>query len=369
MRDKYIAHYKPIVQEFCREMESGGYADLDKLPQPFLPLFGEGFERSSLRLAIVGRDTRGWGKNGLGMKDFIEREIAEPGSRMREMFDAIDSREFTGWGPTRHQFWGFAMTLLATIHGVKNWNVMKHGACKEILRSFAWGNANAVEVWKSTPHRSGVTFQTWQAAYNAGTKFNRISHLVEVLSPNVIIITWKEMNPKTYFEGIAFEKVDSENSVVHYRFPNEEIDIFHCPHPNNLRFTGQTGAVLERLRLLLNQTGLIPHYPEFLHAEGDYTDVVSTLRSATPHKETKYQLIERVAEELAKRDSFMSVPFLASLVNDFGHKTNYGTSYVGGRGSYSLVRWTYHRLVAQGRDEQARMVAGAFKTPNFEYAF
>src|SRR5690606_39119034 len=141
--------------------------------------------------------------------------LATPGSVLNEVFYEVDSQAFTGWGPTRHQFWGFTMSLLAAIHGVQDWNVMKRGACKEILRSFAWGNANSEELWESTPRNSGVSFETWSAAKEAGARFDRISHILKILRPRVVIITWKNMNPASYFEGIRFQEVGKEDDVRH----------------------------------------------------------------------------------------------------------------------------------------------------------
>jgi hypothetical protein len=83
----------------------------------------------------------------------------------------------------------------------------------------------------------------------------------------------------------------------------------------------------------------------------------------------KYEFVSWVAEELAKRDAFMSVPALMELVNAKGGETNYGTLFTGGRGSYRLVSGTYWRMMAAELPARARNVAVAFRRPNFEYAY
>jgi hypothetical protein len=83
----------------------------------------------------------------------------------------------------------------------------------------------------------------------------------------------------------------------------------------------------------------------------------------------KYDFVAWVADELKKRDTFMSVPALMDLVNEKGYTTNYGTPFSGGRGSYRLVSGTYHRMVAIGRQDRADNIALAFRRPNFEYAY
>jgi len=84
---------------------------------------------------------------------------------------------------------------------------------------------------------------------------------------------------------------------------------------------------------------------------------------------TKFHFVEWVAEELKKRECFMSAPTLARLLNSLGYRTNYGTEYEGARGTYNLISGTYHRLDGAGKGDLARMVAAAFRKPNFEYAY
>jgi hypothetical protein len=83
----------------------------------------------------------------------------------------------------------------------------------------------------------------------------------------------------------------------------------------------------------------------------------------------KYAFVSWVAEELTKRDAFMSVPALMDLVNAKGGETNYGTPFTGGRGSYRLVSGAYWRLENDEQKDRARNVAVAFRRPNFEYAY
>ena len=65
----------------------------------------------------------------------------------------------------------------------------------------------------------------------------------------------------------------------------------------------------------------------------------------------------------------MSAPALARLLNHLGYRTNYGTEFMGVRGTYNLISGTYHRLDRAEKGDRARMVAEAFRKPNFEYAY
>ena len=83
----------------------------------------------------------------------------------------------------------------------------------------------------------------------------------------------------------------------------------------------------------------------------------------------KFSFIECIAEFLFKKDMYMTVPTLVALLNDFGHKTDYGSEYAGERGSYRLVRAAYDRMAEKHGEYFANKLAGVFRTPDNRYAY
>jgi hypothetical protein len=113
-------------------------------------------------------------------------------------------------------------------------------------------------------------------------------------------------------------------------------------------------------------------FPEFLAGQEEGRKVMGYLQDKGPKIGEgcdKFEFVSWVAEELAKRKTFMSVPALMNLVDAKGGRTNYGETFSGGRGSYRLVSGTYWRMMAAERPEAAHNVAVAFRRPNFEYAY
>lgn len=375
LTERYLAYYTPLMQEFVRELESLPHPNIAEMPEPFFPVFGKNYERSAFRLVIIGQDTRGWGD----LLDFLDREKATPGISLRNGLAEFQDEEhpFTGWGNTRHHFWGFAMMLLAALHGKEQWGMMKQGAMNEVLDSFAWGNCNALELYQSSPSRMSppVPRDYWDAVRKAGARFDRLRHIEETLKPQAVIVLWRGMNPECYFEGYEYKEISREGRLIHYRLPEVGVDVFHAPHPQSMgRFEG-ADYFCGKLKELFFQHKITSPFPEFLSGQKDGLNVMQhLLKTAPPHGDgfTKFDFVAWVADELKKRDTFMSVPTLIDLVNAQGYKTNYGSDFSGGRGSYNLVSGTYHRLKALGSqegDNKAHNVAVAFRRPNFEYAY
>ncbi len=365
---KYTDYYLPLIQEFVREVESLPHPDIKQMPQPHFPLFGKNYGASAMRLAIVGQDTRGWGD----LKEFIAAEKADPGCRLRDDLEEFRDRAFTEWGNQRQTFWGFAMMMLAALHGQENWGLMKQGEMRGILDSFAWAEGNAIELYGSSAAALGVPPDYWDAVRQAGEQFNLFRHLVETLRPQVALILYRGLNPDSYFKGYRYEVVSKDGRLTHYRLPEIGVDVVHVPHPGSMNRIEGADHFLAKIRELFHQHKITVPFPEFLSGQAEGKAVMEYLLKNLPSigpDMDKYEFVAGVAEELAKRATFMAVPALMDLVNTKGGQTNYGTPFSGGRGSYRLVSGTYHRMIAANRPDCAHNVAVSFRRPNFEYAY
>lgn len=368
MRDRLLSHYTPLLGEFVSDLKRLDHPDIPNMPEPFLPAFGGSYEKSAVRLIVIGQDTAGWGD----LLHFLDDERSPNGGRLEDHLDEFQSHEFRKWGGTRYTFWGFVMMLLASLHGQEDWGMMKQGAMGEILDSFAWGNGNAIELHASTAKRGlNIPWDYWEKVRHAGSRFDRFSHVVETIRPDAAVVLWKGMNPRTYFAGLDYECVSQEEGVTHYRITSPEIDVFHSPHPNNMKFIEGADHFCGKIRELFLRRGLTQIFPEFLAGQIEGNKVMEFFRAKAPFPEQmdKFQFVAWVADELKKRSTFMSVPALCDLLNARGYTTNYGTEFTGGRGSYRLVSGTYHRLDAAGEGDRATNVAIAFRRPNFQYAY
>ena len=366
---RYLAHYVPLVAEFVREVESLSHPDIEGMPEPFFPAFGRGYEQSALRLAIIGQDTRGWGD----LRIALPAMRTDPETKLKGWLDDFRGKP-ARWGGPRNQFGGFAMMFLAELYGRKDWEILRQGGLDELVTSFAWGNDNAVELYRSTQSRirPSIPASYWAAVRKAGARFDRFSHLVETIKPQAAIVLCRGMNPASYFEGCRYEVVSEDGRLKHYRLPEIGVDVFHVPHPQHMGRIEGADHFCEKLKGLFLRHGIIRQFPEFLGRPSETDESLQFLKRNAPPRGPgfdKYDFVEWVAVELRKQGAFMSVPTLVSLANAQGYRTNYGTEFSGGRGSYKLVSGTYHRLAAAGHAGRAKNVAVAFRKPNFEYAY
>jgi hypothetical protein len=366
LTEGYLEYYTPLIQEFIKNVEPLPMPDIDKMPEPFLPLFGKEYEKSAQRLIFIGQDTHGWGD----LRSYIETEKADPGKNLQGRINQFHDRVFTEWGTTRHTFWGFAMMLIASLHGSKNWSLMKVGAMAEILNSIAWGNVNAVELYTSTPSKLGVDKNFWEAVRGAGKSLDQFEHVRQTLRPSVVIVLSESADLTAYFKGFTLEQLAGDDGVTHYYLPNVNVHVFRAPHPARMKFLQGANHYCEKLTRLIGKE-LIPQFPQFLSGQAEAQGVMDFLHHNAPDQAgcDKFEFVAWVANELKKHETFMSVPALSELLNQKGYRTNYGTEYDGGRGSYRLVRAAYYRMAKGDEPATAANIAVAFKRPNFAYAY
>jgi hypothetical protein len=151
------------------------------------------------------------------------------------------------------------------------------------------------------------------------------------------------------------------------------VDIFKTYHPAYMRKVGGPRNFLSKLKTIIQASSLVPNFPDFISADDSGDDVVSYLMKDAPrpngNNQHKYDFVTWVAGKLTEQKAFMSVPCLIQMANELGYRTNYGTTFSGGRGSYRLVSGAYHRCANRGEEENARQIAEAFKKPDFTYAY
>lgn len=370
LTERYFEHYTPLVQRFVQAASGLSHPNI-KLPEPFLPLFGKGYEHSSLRLVVVGQDTLGWGD----LQEFLAAETQSPGTKLRQGLTYFDEHPFRQWGATRQRFWGFTMMLLAALHGQQDWHRMKAGHMHEILDGFAWANCNAIELYGSTAKGMGASADYWNAIREAGEHFNRLRHLIDVLRPHVVLIMYRGLNRAAYFDDCEIETVAQRGRLTHFFLPKEKVDVIHVPHPGSMNRIEGADYFCTTLNEVFRARGRTVAFPEFLNGQQEAREVIDHLRNQAPATGTgfdKFAFVSWLADELAKRGTFMSVPALAELLNERGEETNYGTEYTGGRGTYGLVRHAYHRqqrLKSPEGDAKAHNIAVAFRRPDFSYAY
>lgn len=378
---RYLDYYTPLVEKFIADVKRDVPSTdvLKGMPQPHFPVFGSGYEKSAAKLVFVGRDTRGWGD----VTEFLKKG---PRAALADDLDEFKSlKYFVKDAKNRQTFWGFVMMTLAALHGHADWGVMKKDGHEEILGSFAWAEANAVELPESVKKHlpkgrswSREMRKVWENVRKAGKPLDRVEHLIEVLKPHVIIVLNERINRESYFDGYELKNVPGTgNSFEHHHLLNKEqkkvADLLIMPHPRRMNFgkIKPDGFKNEIVRTL-DYTDSPPQFELF--ASGDPTGSKTTkfILEHAPEKSPefdKYAFVAWVAAELTKRKSCMSVPTLAKLANKRGYRTGYGEEYGGGRGTYRLVSGTYHRLDRAGKKKEAAMVADAYRKPDFTYAY
>jgi hypothetical protein len=371
MEKTYIEYFTPLIQEFVCEVESLSHPNISRIPEPHLPLFGKSYEHSALRLIVIGQDTLGWGD----LHQFIAAEKANPGCKLREGLAefrdySLFRRSKATAGPQR--FLGFMMMIVAALHGQDEWELMKEGKLLELMDSMSWAEANAVELHSGSPKTLGVPLEYWDRVRAAADRFNRFRHIVQTLKPNAALILYRGFDPETYFEGLDHEVVWREGRLTHYRLNKAGVDVFHGPHPKSMNMIEGIDHFRTKITELFGKSNKALPFPKFVSGGNDEVNVMRFFEQNAPAITSdfdKFAFVAWVANELKKREAFMSVPALIRLVNAKGGKTNYGETFSGGRGSYRLVSGAYWRMEQGGFSQEAQNIALSFRRSNFEYAF
>ena len=361
--------YRPLLDEFVKELAKHPLTDYAGIPHPFLPEVGRNYDHALKRIAIVGKETRGWGPN---LDRFIPDYLTNGFDFSMEMaeFRNLDFKDSSWMGgrPTRASFWGFWMNVLAKVYGVQEWTEIRDGKFDILLDSFVWGNANAIETCTSAGVDAGAAGYS-RAKKLAEKKFDSINLLEKATDPHVVILLCSIGERNRYLrDGFSLVEVVEDRVSV---FRRDGLLVFHAPHPNNQRmYAGGAEVFAVIIRDLLAKYGLFCPLPDVLH--NGLLPATSQALIAECVGIHKFDAIAKVALELRRQHSFMTARSLClDILNPAGHRTNYGTPYTGNKkGPCRLVSTAWnHFQNEENCPDIAEAIALSFTDINGEYAY
>ena len=368
IKDKFEEEYRPLMDLFIERLSLRPFSDYQGIPHPFLPAWGKNYHHALIRIAIIGKETRGWAPN---LDEFIKlyKNQKYDFGLDREEFQNLDftNNSWMGDRPTRASFWGFWMNVLAKTYGIVDWEEIKHRRYDVLLDSFLWGNANAIETVTSAgvnPNAPGY----WDAK-NESKVFDSIHLIQRVFDPHVIILTCARSEMQSYLKNdfIHIETIDGCVSVLR----KDKSLIFHAPHPNRQRWdVGGSDKYAKIMRNLLYKYKLFCPLPNSLQQGLSAEAKEILIRECSITKMNKFEAIARIAHELRKQRSFLTARSLCvDILNQAGHRTNIGTEYTGnGKGLCRLCATAYHRFIDH-EPQIAEDIALAFTQDNGFYAY
>lgn len=132
-----------------------------------------------------------------------------------------------------------------------------------------------------------------------------------------------------------------------------------------------TGYEAAAVKELMDAAGLLQKLTCIRHWEPHVRDSArgaETFSYCRVGAASKYQAVSAIASELRKCNKSIPAEALAWLLNELGHRTNYGATYEGGRGTYRLIKASYQRYEVTA-PIVANDIAEAFTLPDGSYAY
>ncbi len=367
IENRFVTYYTPLLNSFCKELTEKMPADaFHGIPHPFIPAWGTRYELSTIKMAIIGKETRGWDPCLPEYISAVQNGKWDLLSDIRE-FQNLD---YVDWNKGhRYTFWGFVMYFLAALYGVKNWEVLKQRNFPNILNSFLWANASAIECWNSEGIPEGTDITAHQHAREAAVKLNDYQHIQRLFAPDVAIIMCSIGECNLFLRNITKTLVSNKNNVRVWK--TERGIIFNMPHPNNMRWNNGADFYAQTIRDGLIEHGLFQPLKEFMDCDKDAEKILEVFfsRCNDSAKNTK-EAVAFIATELRKQQATMTVRMLCNILNELGYRTVYGSKYLAGRGSYKMVSSAWHYYQEHlNQSDTAESIALAFTKPNGDYAY
>lgn len=361
LEEKFDEVYYPLMDEFVKNLLARDISDYQGIPHPFVPIWGKNYEKAFKKIAIVGKETRGW---GISLDDFLGKFKS---GQYRFEQDRYEFRnlDFKDWGTEGPgSFWRFFMEVLANVYGLEKWTEIKNGKYDCLIDDFVWGNCLSIQSKES--ERTNASAIGYDLALECAQKYlNSIDYLEKVFSPDVMILTYADY--EAYLgNGWVCEKVVDDKIKVLKR---DKSVVFQCIHPNGMRF--HAGGPKEYARVLRD---LLCEYGFFFSLQGMRNKFIpveekNALVEGVKKVNDKYKAIEMVALTLRKYGCIMTARDLSDLLNRARYLTDRGDLFTGNsQGPYKVISAAYNRVKSKDLDI-ADAIASSFTKADGSYAY
>ena len=354
----YKSIYVPLLKDYSRRLLSRLEADAyDLIPQNFIPEWGVDYFKSDLRIAFVGLETYGWGNMSSFLKSAQDGDV----SSAYDMSE-FQNLDFLNWNNThRHTFWGFNSFFLGALYGLKNWEVLKWGQHKDILKSIAWGNATSIERWCKCYEHGARNKHAWEIAKQESLAFDDITLLQKVCSPHAILLLCGKQDGTFYLRNCN----NSEKSPI---WTGDKVEvykigstyIFHAYHPSAMKFNGGAQHFATVIREKMIEFGVFKPLPQSTKDDAATEEYILNMihESFRCDRPNTFEVVLKIATFLRKQESLMPISMLCRIINNAGCRNNWDGEYLGGRGMYRMLHHFYHRNGLS--DEERDAIAMSF---------
>ncbi len=384
--------YVPLIESFKKEVNG---LNLQGITGPHFPGVGECYEKASYKFAFCGWETYYWNS----MQDFMSLDPMEylmgPDDCSNNANTSYLSSDYSlnnykplEWPSNWHTtFWAFVIKFLAKFYNAdfdKLVNDKDDENLRSILKSFVWGNSNAIERYEVSSKWEGAELTSWEAVKNASRKIDDLNHIINSCAPKVVFLVYSgadekyivnEMTLSRIF-GNHFEQkrnvlklVNEDMNYTYYYLRNSSTHVFHLPHP---RWMGQfSGHKIEGYVDSLMQD--IENYNIWDTLPNSCEDWKSDSISIDDKSASSFkpELIASIARSLTQKNVVMYGGDLARLFNMNEIRRPSGDVYSeeGGQGIFKVIScaWKYYR--DKGDYQTAYEIARSFVNKNGEYAY
>ena len=361
-------------------------AEMNAVPSLFLPSWGDAYESSLFKIAIVGKETACWAnENGDSL-------LCDIGAYNGGRYDVLAScKRFRTDGPAKwgNPFWQYSASALGKIFGADKNDVLTQDNI--ILRSIAWFNGHAIETMNSQGVEAGKILPEKMESIQAladKSGISDFSRFIKVFKPNVILYFYRNSGeePLRNFPECELCKKWGENEDIHEYYIDDTI-VLHMRHTTWMRKGNMAEKSCANLVYeVLKQRG----YITFLQKESGVTFDMYTMgaptwrqfvefmrNEAALHEKMDNMTLSRhlmvvMARELSKISAKMTARTLVAILNEIGRFRNDNWLYSEkGRGPCSSVRGAYNAYAynAYADNNDAALIARSFTKLDGSYAY
>ncbi len=353
--NSYKAQYIRLLSNFFDSIHD---VDTSGIPAPHIPSVGDLYDEAKYKIAFFGMETNGWGD----LKSLKDEFIINPEKAFNYLTDDFRELAFLNWTNNfGTSFFNYILLFLSRFYNIKDWKAFKSDEQYQyILKTFIWGNTNAIERYEVSAKSKNVEIEAWNKVKSASKIFDSAEHILQSCSPNILLVmNWGE-SEKWLGNTVVSHKEQLGDHLYYLFSESTNTHIYWLAHPRWIAINVGFNQSIDSIFTDINKRNI--------HLDKQIIDPLLIKREYDKIADKK-EYIGALAKFLNARKMKMSGYELAAHLNRNGFKTSYNTRYEGTRGTHKLIRDCYNHYENLGKKDVAADIAESFTKENGEYAY
>ena len=236
MEELFKEKYCALIEKFAKDV--GMCTAGEKVPAIHIPIIGNQYTQSPVKIAFFGIETKGW----LSFREFMQKcgvgdAAGSPEDAYMYLTQSTSPVNYLEWTNNFHaSFFDYIFQFLTAFYKLPDPKFINNAEHKDLLESFIWGNANSFVSREKLQNLQVEIPEDWDRIKRASKIFDTAEYVLDICKPDIAVIMNWNVDDAWFTGEERVQPVKLEPHHSYYKIKTTHI--YKASHPQHIHKSG-----------------------------------------------------------------------------------------------------------------------------------